>query len=47
MLIGGTALALLTFLTTWLVREVPLRSGALPAEDGAEAPVEGAVGHLG
>jgi EmrB/QacA subfamily drug resistance transporter len=46
-LIGGTALAFLTFLTTWLVREVPLRSGAAPTGDDAELPVEGAVGHLG
>ena len=29
-MIGGTVLALLTFLTTWLVREIPLRSGAAP-----------------
>ena len=28
--IGGTVLAFLTFLTTWLVRETPLRSGATP-----------------
>ncbi|QMU77619.1 MFS transporter [Streptacidiphilus sp. PB12-B1b] len=34
-LIGGTALAFLTFLFTWLVREVPLRSGAQPG-----APLE-------
>jgi EmrB/QacA subfamily drug resistance transporter len=32
-LIGGTILALLTFLVTWLIREVPLRSGAAPTSD--------------
>ena len=30
-LIGGTVLAVLTFLTAWLIREIPLRSGAAPA----------------
>ena len=45
---GGVALAFLTFLTTWLVREIPLRSGAAPKpDDDADVPVEGAVGHLG
>lgn len=34
-LIGGTALGLLTFVTTWLIQEVPLRSGAAPG-----APLE-------
>ncbi|MFC1413141.1 MDR family MFS transporter [Streptacidiphilus sp. N1-12] len=34
-LIGGTVLALLTFLVTFLIREVPLRSGAAPG-----APLE-------
>ena len=34
-LIGGTVLGLLTFLTTWLIREIPLRSGAAPG-----APLE-------
>jgi MFS family permease len=34
-LIGGTALAFLTFLFTWLIREIPLRSGAQPG-----APLE-------
>ena len=34
-LIGGTVLAFCTFLFTWLIREVPLRSGAQPG-----APLE-------
>ncbi len=36
-LIGGTVLALLTFLVTFLIREVPLRSGAAPSDEPAEA----------
>ena len=33
-LLGGAVLSLLTFLVTWLIREIPLRSGALPPADG-------------
>jgi EmrB/QacA subfamily drug resistance transporter len=38
-LIGGTALAFLTFLVTWLIREVPLRSGAAPSDEPAKEAV--------
>ena len=38
-LIGGTVLAFLTFLVTWLIREVPLRSGAAPSDEPARESV--------